>query len=232
MGLELIVSNISKTYNGKEVIKDCSVSFKKSGIYVIMAPNGSGKSTFLRICCLLEYPDEGDISYFSNSKALPKDINLQRKITLLLPEIGVFNTTVFKNVAYGLKIRGVKKKDIVEKVEKALDFVGLLHKINQNALTLSSGEIKRMGIARAIVIEPEIIFLDEPTASVDKDNTELIENILIDLKKKLNTIIVFTTHDFIQAKRIGDFFLIINNHKIDNVALSDLTFYYSLAVDE
>ncbi len=217
MSLKLFVSNISKNYNGKEVLKDCSLSFEKSGVYVIMGSNGSGKSTFLRICSLLESPDGGNINYFSDSVELPKNINLQRRITLLLPEIGVFNTTVFKNVAYGLKIRGMKKKDIVEKVERALDFVGLFHKVNQNALTLSSGEIKRMGIARAIAIEPEIIFLDEPTASVDKANTELIENILIEMKRRFNTIIILTTHDITQAKRIGDVLFVVNNHKIDKM---------------
>ncbi len=217
MSLKLFVSNISKNYNGKEVLKDCSLSFEKSGVYVIMGSNGSGKSTFLRICSLLESPDGGNINYFSDSVELPKNINLQRRITLLLPEIGVFNTTVFKNVAYGLKIRGMKKKDIVEKVERALDFVGLFHKVNQNALTLSSGEIKRMGIARAIAIEPEIIFLDEPTASVDKDNTELIENILIEMKRRFNAIIILTTHDITQAKRIGDVLFVVNNHKIDKM---------------
>lgn len=137
MALKLIVSNIYKSYNDKFVLKDCSFCFDHSGVYVLTGPNGSGKSTFLRICALLENPDSGKINYFDGDRALANDLNLRRRITLLLPDVGVFNTTVFNNVAYGLKIRGLKKKQIKEKVHEALQFVGLLHKKDQNALTLS-----------------------------------------------------------------------------------------------
>ncbi|WP_028845189.1 ATP-binding cassette domain-containing protein [Thermodesulfovibrio thiophilus] len=214
MALNLVISKIKKFYNGKEVLKDCSFSFDKSGIYVLMGPNGSGKSTLLRICALLEQPDTGEVNYFEDNKALQNDLNLMRRITLVLPNIGAFNTTVFKNIAYGLKIRGMKREEIKERVEKALDFVGLLHKKNQNALTLSSGEIKRMGIARAIVLEPEILFLDEPTASVDTENTKIIEDIIIQLKKNRNSIVIMSTHDTSSAKRAGDFVLFLNDGKL------------------
>jgi len=212
--VRLTVSNIYKYYNGIPLFENCSYTFDRSGVYVLMGPNGSGKSTFLRMCALLESPDRGKINYFENKRALPKDINLMRRITLLLPEVGVFNTTVFKNVAYGLKIRGFKNNKIKEKVEEVLQFVGLIHKKEQNALTLSTGEKKRMGIARALVLEPEVLFLDEPTASVDWKNTEIIENIIIQLKKRLNSIIIIATHDKESTKRVGDFLLYIREGKI------------------
>lgn len=126
----------------------------------------------------------------------------------------MFNTTVFKNTAYGLKIRGVSKKEMEERVSKALDFVGLMHKKNQNALTLSSGETRRLGIARAIVIEPEILFLDEPTASVDRENTEIIENIIQNMKRQEKSTIIIATHDIAQAKRLGDIMLTMSEGKI------------------
>ncbi|HOL24302.1 MAG TPA: ATP-binding cassette domain-containing protein [Candidatus Hydrothermia bacterium] len=215
MALKLTISDIYKSYNGKEVLKGSSFSFDKSGIYVLMGPNGSGKSTLLRICALLEPPDSGKVKYLEdNNRILEDNLNLRRRLTLLLPNIGAFNTTVFKNIAYGLKIRGIKKDKIEEKVEQALDFVGLLHKKNQNALTLSSGEIKRMGIARAIVIEPEILFLDEPTTSVDHENIKIIENIMIQLKQRLNSTIIMATHDSISARRVGDFFLFLEDGRI------------------
>ncbi|MGC9045240.1 ATP-binding cassette domain-containing protein [Thermodesulfovibrio sp. 3462-1] len=214
MALSLNLLNITKSYNGKLVLDSCSFSFEKSGIYVLMGPNGSGKSTLLRICALLENPDSGKVIYSESIKTIENNLNLRRRITLLLPNIGVFNTTVFKNVAYGLKVRGMNKKEIKARVEKALDFVGLLHKKEQNALTLSSGEVKRMGIARAIVLEPEVLFLDEPTASVDEENVEIIENIIIQLKQKLNSIIIIATHDKDSAKRVADFELYLKKGKI------------------
>jgi len=214
VGVRLTVSNIYKYYNGISLFENCSYTFDRSGVYVLMGPNGSGKSTFLRMCALLENPDRGEINYFESNRVLPKDINLMRRITLLLPEVGVFNTTVFKNVAYGLKIRGFKNNKIKEKVEEALQFVRLIHKKEQNALTLSTGETKRMGIARALVLEPEVLFLDEPTASVDWKNTEIIENIIIQLKQRLNSIIIIATHDKESASRVGDFLLYIREGKI------------------
>jgi len=211
MSLELVVSDISKSYSSDAVLKNCSFTFNSSGIYVLMGPNGSGKSTFLRICALLESPDSGNINFYSDGKPVIKDISLMRRITLLLPKIGVFNTSVYKNVAYGLTIRNLLKHDIESHVEHALDFVGLLQKKNQNALTLSSGETQRLGIARALAIQPEIIFLDEPTASIDQKNTEIIEDIILKMKNYHKTTVVMTTHDVEQARRLADCLMVMNN---------------------
>jgi tungstate transport system ATP-binding protein len=214
MSLELVVSNISKSYSSDAILKNCSFTFNSSGIYVLMGSNGSGKSTFLRICALLEAPDSGDINFHSEGKPVIKDIPLMRRITLLLPKIGVFNTTVFKNVVYGLNIRNPQRNDIASRAENALDFVGLLQKKNQKALTLSSGETKRLGIARALVLEPEIFFLDEPTASVDQKNTEIIDQIIQKLKREGRSTIIIATHDTAQAERLADRLLFIKHGQI------------------
>jgi tungstate transport system ATP-binding protein len=214
MKLGLRVFNIAKTYNGNEVLKDCSFSFEQPGIYVLTGANGCGKSTFLRICSLLEAPDRGEIIYLDEKGALPRDISLQRRITLVLPKIGLFNTTVFKNISYGLRVRGIRGKEAADRVERVLEFVRLVHKKGQNARTLSSGEGQRVGIARALVIEPDILFLDEPTASIDRKNTEIIEAIIQQLKRDGKTIIVMTTHDPAQAQRLADFRMAMCDGKI------------------
>jgi tungstate transport system ATP-binding protein len=202
--MKLIVSHIQKTYNNRTILKDCTVDFDRYGTYVLMGQNGCGKSTFLRICSLLEEPDGGELSFLDNETPLFHDLSLKRRITLVLARTGVFNTTVFKNVAYGLDIRGANHADIDRKVTSALAFVGLEHLKNQRALTLSSGETQRLGLARALVIEPEILFLDEPTASVDEENTEIIESIIKAMKKDGRTTVIMTTHDRDQAERLAD----------------------------
>ena len=212
--LKLITSNINKSYDGKPVLRDCSFSFEKSGTYVLMGPNGCGKSTFLRICALLEEPDKGEVNYFSGGALLEKNIELKRSVTLLLPRVGVFNTSTFKNVAYGLRIRGMRVKEVRDKVGNVLEFVGLMHKKNQNALTLSSGETQRMGIARALVVEPEIIFLDEPTAFVDEENKEIIEDIILRLNKSGTSQVIMATHDRSQAEKIGNWLIVMKEGKI------------------
>jgi tungstate transport system ATP-binding protein len=214
MSLRLTVSNINKSYNGNGVLKDCSFSFDESGIYVLTGPNGSGKSTFLRICALIETPDSGQVNYFSDGHMLNHDLTLKRRITLLLPKVGVFNASVFRNAAYGLLLRGIDGREAKGRVDKVLDFVGLFHKKDQNALTISSGETKRLGIARALVIEPEILFLDEPTASVDQRNTEVIESIILKMKQERLVAVVMTTHDKEQAGRLADLLMVMKDRAI------------------
>ncbi len=211
MSLKLVSSDISKKYNGTDVLRNCTYSFSESGIYVLTGPNGCGKSTFLRICALIEEPDSGKVIYNSDGNQTPKDLSLKRRVTLVLPKVGLFNTTVYKNAAYGLAIRGIRGQEARERVDRVLDFVGLGHKKNQNALTVSSGEAQRLGIARALVIEPEILFLDEPTASVDQKNTAIIEEIIRKMKDDREVTVIMTTHDREQASRLADTLLVMKD---------------------
>lgn len=236
MRLKLTATNICKSYNAETVLNGCSFSFLKEGVYTILGPNGSGKSTFFRICALLEEPDQGEVCFFEDDiipphtsyendttrldpsmvrdNELEKDIPLRRRITLVLPKIGVFNTTVFQNVAYGMKIRNLHGKLISEKVCHALELVGLLNKKTVNARGLSSGEAQRLGIARALVIEPEILFLDEPTASLDPHNTSIIENAILKIAEQKKIMIIMVTHNMFQAQRLADYVLFMHDGRI------------------
>lgn len=175
-----------------------------------MGKNGSGKSTLLKIASLLETPDSGSVEYYSENILIKHDIELKRRITLVLPRVGLFNTSVYDNVSYGLKVRGITGNELDSRVRNVLNFTGLSHKIRQNALTLSSGEIQRLGIARAIVINPDFLFLDEPTSFIDEENTKIVENIILQLKYQKKSAIVMTTHDKTQAERLGDTLLVMN----------------------
>jgi ABC-type multidrug transport system ATPase subunit len=204
MPLGLTVTNLVKTYEGARVLDGLSYRFEAGKTHVLMGSNGCGKSTFLRICAQLEAPDSGEIAYFSNGTAAPVDLNLRRRITLVLPKVGLFNASVHYNIAYGLKIRGVSRHERNERVEKMLSFIGLSHKRNQNARTLSSGEAQRVSIGRALAIEPDLLFLDEPTNSIDTKNVEIIENIILTMKEAGRPTIIMTTHDSSQAARLTE----------------------------
>jgi tungstate transport system ATP-binding protein len=214
MGLTLELSRISKSYNNQQVIRDCSFTFAKGGAYVIMGPNGSGKSTLLRIAALLEKPDQGEVRFFNGGTPLSHDINLKRRLTMVFPRVGVFNTTVFKNVAYGLQIRGVSREESNQGVERALEVVRLAHKKQQRALTLSSGETMRLGLARALAIEPDILFLDEPTTSIDVANTEIIEQVLLNIRQDKDLTLIIVTHDVAQARRFQGRLLLMQDGKL------------------
>jgi len=215
--VKLVIDHIRKDYDGRVILKDCSFTFGGSGASVLMGPNGCGKSTLLRVCSLLEQPDDGELLFMDDDGPLVQDIALRRRMTLVLPRTGVFNSNVFNNVAFGLTIRQMQKQVIQDKVREALAFVGLEHKEKQHALTLSSGETQRMGIARALAIDPEILFLDEPTASVDQENTAIIESIIMRLKKAGRTMVIMTTHDPDQARRVADRRLVMKEGMIEEV---------------
>ncbi len=201
MGLTLELSRISKSYHDQQVIQDCSFTFAPGGTYVIMGPNGCGKSTLLRIAALLEKPDRGEVKFMNGETPLSPDIHLKRRLTMVFPRVGVFNTTVARNVAYGLGIRGITKDEMQDRVDKALELVRLAHKRGQRALTLSSGETMRLGLARALAIEPDILFLDEPTTSIDVANTEIIEQVLLKISQDRKLTLIIVTHDAAQAQR-------------------------------
>jgi tungstate transport system ATP-binding protein len=214
MPLNLMLSNLCKSYQDEKILNDLSFKFDAGKTHILMGSNGCGKSTLLRICALLEKADSGGIVFSTDNGELPVDLALRRRITLVLPKVGVFNGTVFNNIAYGLKIRGIAKNERVERSAKILKFIGLENKIDQNALTLSSGEAQRLGIGRALVIEPDLLLLDEPTASIDNKNRELIEAMILQMKEAGGTTIIMTTHDSSQAERLSSRLIIMKNGRL------------------
>lgn len=202
--LRLTISNITKNYNGKMVLNGCSFIFEAGKVFSIIGPNGSGKSTLLRICALLEDSDGGRVIYDDGYKTFEDSIELRRWITLVFSKGGIFNTSVYKNVAYGLKLRGFSKEEIETIVEETLKEVGIWDKRNHNALTLSTGEAQSLALARAIAIKPEIMFLDEPTVSLDPRNVAIIEELIKTIQKKYCPTIIMVTHNMFQAQRLAD----------------------------
>lgn len=201
--MTLQLEGISKSYNGNQVLQGCSCTFAGGQSHILMGENGSGKSTLMRIAALLEAPDRGEVRYFADGAALAPDIPLKRRITMVFPRVGVFNSSVFENVAYGLKLRGIEREVRRERVAAALAQVGLGAKGEQPALTLSSGETMSLGLARALAIEPEVLFLDEPTAHLDRANAQAVEVVIRRIREERALTLVMITHDPAQAQRLG-----------------------------
>ena len=116
----------------------------------------------------------------------------------------VFNTSVYKNIAYGLKLRGIPKGEITESVEEILELTGLKDRMKQKARTLSGGEAQRLNLARAMVFKPKVLLLDEPTANLDPANVAMIEKLIMHAKTEYGTSVIIVTHNMFQAKRISD----------------------------
>jgi tungstate transport system ATP-binding protein len=206
MAEELIrIQNICKSFGSKEVLKNVNLVINRGEIFALIGPSGAGKTTLLRILNLFENPKSGGIVFegiLLNGAHDGKKV--RKKMSLLFQTPSIFNTSVFDNVAYGLKVRGIEKRIIEKKVSSTLDIVGLSGMEKQRARTLSGGEAQRMAFARAIVYDPEILLLDEPTANLDPANVAKIEEIIKRIRNDNGTTIVIATHNIPQVKRIAD----------------------------
>ena len=177
---------------------------KQGGVYGIMGPNGAGKTTLLSIVALLLPPTSGTMYWEGAIIATMDRTQLRKKITLITQNPYLFHTTVGKNVAYGLKLRGIKREQRRERVRACLDLVGLPGFAKRMVRELSGGEAQRVAIARALALDPQVLLLDEPTANVDRHGVEQIELILRELNEKLGITIIVATHDVNQVHRLSD----------------------------
>ncbi len=198
-----------------------SLTFNSSEIYCLYGSNGSGKSTLFEILTLLKKPTRGEI-FFKGLEVFPdcKGVSfLRMHVTLVHQNPLLFDTTVEKNVEYGLKIRKVPRKERKLRVNECLKTVGLEGFQRRNARELSGGEAQRVAIARALAIDPEVIFLDEFSANIDYKNRLIIENIIKSINKEFGKTIVFTTHYRDQAYRLSDNVI----HLFNGVPVTSLT---------
>lgn len=203
----LKVNNLSKKYAEKYAIKDISFEIEQGEFFTLIGPSGAGKTTLLRLIDLLEPPTSGQIEYNGWSlQTLPKKkmVHARREMGFVFQNPVVFSTTVKANVAYGLNFRKLSTDEIEERVQSALDMVGLRGFEERKALTLSGGEIQRVALARTLATEPNLLLLDEATADLDPTNVALIEKVLKKFNKEKEVTIVMATHNFFQAKRLGD----------------------------
>lgn len=200
------IKNLIKAYDGRTVLDLKSLTIEKGKVFGLLGPNGSGKTTFLEILAFLLPPSKGELSYenkrvdFDSSKL----INLRKKVVLVQQQPILFTTTVFNNVELPLKIRKMEKQKRTRIVEELLSLVGMESFRNTKAHKLSGGETQRVAIAQALACSPEVILLDEPTASVDVENRVTIERIMQEINKEKGISVIFTTHDMIQASRLAE----------------------------
>lgn len=198
------LSEITKTYDGKNVIDTISLSVKKGEIFGLIGPSGAGKSTILKIINLLETPTHGSYRFEGvlHTKK-EKDRNPAiKKMAMLFQKPVMFKASVEDNVAMGLKFRGVPENERKPRIESALREVGLEGYGPRSAKTLSGGEAQRVAMARAIVVSPDLLLLDEPTANLDPRTTRVIEEIILRLNREHGMTIIMCTHDLVQGQRL------------------------------
>ena len=215
----ILVKNLNKYYdNGFKALSNINLEIKKGEIFALLGPNGAGKSTLINIICGINKKKDGEISVFGHD--IEKNYKMARsKIGLVPQEIA---TDSFEKVIDTLKFsRGLfNKKSSIEYLEKVLKSLELFKKRNQQIRTLSGGMKRRVMIAKAMSHEPNILFLDEPTAGVDVELRQSLWKNLYDLKKNGVTIFL-TTHYIEEAERLADRVGIIHQGEILMVEKKD-----------
>ena len=212
------VQNLNFSYTENTlVLKSVSLPVYENKITALIGPSGCGKTTLLR-CFNRMHDLYGNVKYDGVINLLPDQVNIlskdidpievRMKIGMVFQKPNPFPKSIYENIAYGLRVRGIRKKSYIdEKVEDSLKMAGLRQEVSDRlhsgANALSGGQQQRLCIARALAVEPRVLLLDEPTSALDPISTGKIEELLNELKNELTIIIV--THNMQQAARISNY---------------------------
>ena len=196
--LPLELRHLSLETGGRRLIDRVDLKVQDRGITVILGPNGAGKSLLLRLMHGLIEPSEGFILWGN----APMDDEIRRRQAMVFQKPVLLRRSAAANVAYALGLRGIARSERATQALQALELAGLEHHAFTPARVLSGGEQQRLCLARALSLDPEVLFLDEPTASLDPASTLVIERLLIDAKHRGIKVIV-VTHDVGQARRLA-----------------------------
>ena len=206
----LELKGVSKKFRKKQVLNNIDFKFEK-GIYGILGPNGAGKTTLIRCITQLYNLDAGNILY--NDKSIAENKNFNDNIGYLPQKFGLFKElTVFEMLSAMAALKNISKDAVEQEVKRCITLVNLDEKINAKVKTLSGGMIRRMGIAQAILGNPEIIIFDEPTSGLDPEERLRFKNIVSKLKGE--HIIIISTHIVEDVEALCDFVVIRNSGQI------------------
>ena len=214
--LPLELDGVCFDAGGNRLIKDINVRFEAGLRTVVIGPNGAGKSLFLRLCHGLLKPTEGHVRWQHGSDAARHQAMVFQRPVML-------RRSVVANIDYALKLRQVPRRHRSDIVDRVLQQTGLRRLADQPARVLSIGEQQKLALARAWALEPQVLFLDEPTASLDPAATHSVEEIITAIHGA-GTRIILTTHDLGQARRLADEVIFINRGRILEAAPAERFF--------
>ncbi|HPT68768.1 MAG TPA: phosphate ABC transporter ATP-binding protein [Syntrophomonas sp.] len=216
MTTQFKLHNIVKRYGSRKVLDIDQLDLQEGRIYTIMGPNGSGKSTLLRIMSLLLVNDEGELEVLSEKVNWEKEqlLYLRRQMSMVTQTAFMFQGSVDYNVAYGLKARKMRSRMIRERVNEMLEMVGMSAYREADARTLSGGERQKVALARAMAVNPGVLFLDEPTSNIDMASAAEIEKHIRTINQEQGTSIILVTHNLFQARRLADEVIFIHEGRI------------------
>ena len=205
-GLPIVLTGVAAAPGGVPVLAGIDLELTAGGRTVLLGPNGAGKSTLLRVLHGLIPPSGGSIKWGdATTRPTGQAMVFQRPVML--------RRSAAENIRYALDLAGIRGADADERIAEALDEVGLRALANRPARVLSGGEQQKLAFARVWALRPEVVFLDEPTASLDPAAARSVEKIIVDIHRR-GTTVVMTTHNLVQAKRLADDILFLHAGRV------------------
>ena len=225
----LEASNLSVILGGKKVLDISSLQVRTNEVLVIIGPNGSGKTTLLLGLALLLKPASGTISYQDRSINNATEISaLRRRLAVVFQEPLLLNTTVWNNITLGLRVRKLSREEIKARAEKWLARFGVTALVQRQAKTLSGGEAKRVSLARAFALQPDVLFLDEPFNGLDSPTRQALMEDFGNVLRETNVTSVMVTHDRNEALMVAHRVMVLMNGRIRQVGTPSQVFSYPI----
>ncbi len=206
--LPLTVSELGFAVGGRRLLDQVSFTLQAGSCTILLGPNGAGKSLLLRLCHGLLQPTAGAITWANRN---PGEVRQQLAMVFQHPVL--LRRSAAANIAYGLIIKGIGRRERKSQVAAALACAGLSHLADRPARVLSGGEQQRLAIARAWALQPQALFLDEPTSNLDPAATLAIENLIRAIHSK-GTAVIMATHDLGQARRLAQNVLFLHQGRL------------------
>lgn len=207
-GLVLQLKQINKYFGRSHVIKDVNIDFEKGHFVTFLGPSGCGKTTLLRMVAGFYEPDDGEI--LLNGKRIERIPPYSRNTAMVFQEYALFpHMNVFDNVSYGLRVKNRPKEEIERRVKEALDLMQLKGMEDRFPNQMSGGQQQRVAVARALVMNPEVLLLDEPLSNLDAKLRESVRVELRDIQKKMGLSTIYVTHDQSEALSMSDMIVVL-----------------------
>ncbi|MDO5409346.1 MAG: sn-glycerol-3-phosphate ABC transporter ATP-binding protein UgpC [Lachnospiraceae bacterium] len=213
----LTLRNITKQYeNGFQAVSDFNLEIKDKEFIIFVGPSGCGKSTTLRMIAGLEEISDGEL--WIGSDLVNYRESKDRDLSMVFQNYALYpNMTVYDNIAFSLQVRKVPKKEIDKKVHEAAKILEIEHLLDRKATDLSGGQKQRVAIGNAIIRKPNALLMDEPLSNLDARLRAKMRVELAQLHKRLQTTIIYVTHDQTEAMTLGDRIVVMNKGKIQQV---------------
>lgn len=208
--MNILVDHISKKYHQKKILDAMTLDIPSGSFYGIVGDNGAGKSTLFRIISGLEKPDAGKVLYEGEAwnPTIAKEITYMNQVPHML------KASVYENIAYPLVIRKVEKNIIKNKVDELLEALDLGALVNQSAKVLSGGEAQKVAFARALIFEPRLLLMDEPTAHIDRKTIQLIEQLIRQRQETSHMTTLMITHNSHHQNNFFDKVFVLSEGKL------------------